>query len=389
VCRGNSACVYKQSEVDFLSNETDIKDIRLMKPLSLFIITLLLAAGGHAYGQAVKGDSSRNFDNLSFIAFNGRTAKLDREAKNSLNYIVQQLRMHHNYEAHVSLCDSGTCAHPTNLGWHRTVAVCNYLVSKKVAEDRVIFSLEADMTDIKMVRVRLLPGAEKRLNKTSSQNTVLKDSDGDGIIDQFDFEPNTPANAEVDTHGRAIDTDGDSVPDYLDKEKLTPNNCFPVNKDGIGTCPEPDCCRYRPSHPRLLSWTETCAGAIDSLSVVFKNNSSFLNNTAKNLLDSIAGLLVKNQSCLIYVRGFLADASYRDMQLSWDRVYNVIEYLKWWGIPRDRMIFSYENVGLGQKVVITSTSDAGPYIVPAPHPFYSTIKNLPLQQVIKDLQEQH
>ena len=71
---------------------------------------------------------------------------------------------------------------------------------------------------------------------------VLPDADGDGIPDQFDLEPNTPAGVPVDAHGRALDTDGDGVPDYKDKELLTPQKCFPVNADGVGVCPESQCC---------------------------------------------------------------------------------------------------------------------------------------------------
>ncbi len=47
---------------------------------------------------------------------------------------------------------------------------------------------------------------------------VLPDADGDGVTDQFDLEPNTPAGAPVDSHGRAKDTDGDGVPDYRIKK---------------------------------------------------------------------------------------------------------------------------------------------------------------------------
>ena len=71
----------------------------------------------------------------------------------------------------------------------------------------------------------------------------LDDADGDGVTDQFDLEPNTPPGAPVDTHGVAKDTDGDGVPDYRDKELITLQNCFPVNEDGIGNCPDPECCK--------------------------------------------------------------------------------------------------------------------------------------------------
>src|SRR6185369_10185690 len=71
---------------------------------------------------------------------------------------------------------------------------------------------------------------------------ILDDGDGDGVTDQFDQEPNTPAGAPVDSHGVSRDTDGDGVPDYKDKELVTPTQCQPVDADGVGKCPPPACC---------------------------------------------------------------------------------------------------------------------------------------------------
>ena len=60
--------------------------------------------------------------------------------------------------------------------------------------------------------------AYKEVNKPRHMKLpkpVLDDADGDGVTDQFDQEPNTPAGAPVDTHGVSRDTDGDGVPDSL------------------------------------------------------------------------------------------------------------------------------------------------------------------------------
>ena len=46
---------------------------------------------------------------------------------------------------------------------------------------------------------------------------TFDDADGDGVLDQLDREPNTPAGCPVDTHGVTRDTDGDGVPDCKDK----------------------------------------------------------------------------------------------------------------------------------------------------------------------------
>lgn len=61
----------------------------------------------------------------------------------------------------------------------------------------------------------------------------LVDSDGDGVPDDRDLCPGTPAGVAVDERGCPLDSDGDGVPDYLDK---CPNTAagVTVNKDG---CP--------------------------------------------------------------------------------------------------------------------------------------------------------
>ena len=133
---------------------------------------------------------------------------------------------------------------------------------------------------------------------------VLPDADGDGVTDQFDMEPNTPAGCAVDTHGVSLDTDGDGVPDCRDKEKLTPQNCFPVNADGVGTCPEPACCSTRVA-------PQGCAiGSFPS--VQFSGGSSTLSSTAKSLLESVAQQLAANPNCNVQIIGYGKENKPRD-----------------------------------------------------------------------------
>ena len=198
---------------------------------------------------------------------------------------------------------------------------------------------------------------------------VLDDADGDGITDQFDQEPNTPAGAPVDSHGVSRDTDGDGVPDYKDKELVTPTQCQPVDADGVGKCPPPACCD---SLSKLIAenGTKTNCGIGDLPSVTFKPKSITLSNDAKALLASAAQKIKDNPNCKIAVIGYCS-SSKSEQQLSWDRVNAVISYMvDKEGINQDRFIFKYGEMGGDCNTVDLrdGTGEEGPTTVPAPHP---------------------
>ena len=81
-----------------------------------------------------------------------------------------------------------------------------------------------------------------------------KDSDKDGILNQFDACPNTPLNVKVDQLGCPIDSDGDGVPDYLDQCPGTPSAAYgfvdtlgcPIDTDGDGVPDYKDDCNDTP-----------------------------------------------------------------------------------------------------------------------------------------------
>jgi outer membrane protein OmpA-like peptidoglycan-associated protein len=197
---------------------------------------------------------------------------------------------------------------------------------------------------------------------------VLPDGDGDGVTDQFDLEPNTPRGCPVDSHGVTKDTDGDGVPDCRDKEVLTPLKCFPVNSDGVGTCPEPACCqeirdllKNRP--------VETAQCTIGGLpSVQFKSGSARLSTAAERVLANAAATIKANPNCNIRVIGYGA-ASKSAQQMSWERVNAVIKYLtERQGISESRLLFQYGQDGDDNTVDLQGTTETGPTMVPAPHP---------------------
>jgi hypothetical protein len=201
---------------------------------------------------------------------------------------------------------------------------------------------------------------------------VLVDADKDGVTDQFDLEPNTPAGAAVDSHGVAKDSDSDGVPDFKDKELLTSQKCFPVNADGIGNCPEAACCtelRTAIANIKVAPATSVCA--IASLpSIQFKRGAT-LTKDAENVLASAAGQIKANSDCKVKVIGYVgtATASKAAQQLSYDRVSAVIKYLvEKQGISESRLLFFYGENGDANTVDLLGTTEDGPNTVPAPHP---------------------
>ncbi|MEO7312494.1 MAG: OmpA family protein [Chitinophagaceae bacterium] len=200
---------------------------------------------------------------------------------------------------------------------------------------------------------------------------VLPDGDDDGVTDQFDIEPNTPAGCPVDAKGKSRDTDGDGVPDCRDKELITPTTCQPVNADGVGNCPDPKCCaelkKYIDEHPGG-DMVHPC-GIGDLPSVAFKGSSVSISGDAAAILATAAAKIKANPSCKICVVGH-GTADKRAQQLSWDRANAVKTYLvEKLGISEDRFGFKYGEEGDSNTVdLMDCTGDDSPNSIPAPHP---------------------
>ncbi len=210
-----------------------------------------------------------------------------------------------------------------------------------------------------------------------AKKVTLPDADGDGIPDQFDLEPNTPAGVPTDSRGVSKDTDGDGVPDFKDKELLTPSRCFPVNSDGIGKCKDPDaavsvlekriaelekkigtCCGNRP---------EGDCGIANLPSVQFKAGNK-ISKEAEAILASIASQLKGSPTCKVKVIGYGSNNK-TAQQLSYEKVSAVIKYLvDRLGIAEKRIIFVYGQDGDSSTVDFQPTTEDGPNSVPAPHP---------------------
>jgi hypothetical protein len=127
---------------------------------------------------------------------------------------------------------------------------------------------------------------------------TFDDADGDGVIDQLDREPNTPADCPVDTHGVTKDTDGDGVPDCKDKQLITPTECQPVDADGVGKCPDPACC----TDMRRDSTVNACP--CDYPSLAFSGNGSTLSSDIRAMLATTASKMKASPACNITINGY-------------------------------------------------------------------------------------
>jgi hypothetical protein len=190
----------------------------------------------------------------------------------------------------------------------------------------------------------------------------LDDADADGVTDQFDLEPNTPAGAKVDSRGRAVDTDGDGIPDYKDKEILTSQKCFPVNNEGVGTCPEPPCCKElrdeitKMKENGLNDKKDECeVGELPSIQ--FKGNSKLTKDAS--CFSYSCSKINANPTCKIRVVGY-GSTDKKSQQSSWEKVNAVIKYLvEKQGVAESRFIFTYGQDGDVNSVDLQGTTEEG------------------------------
>jgi len=170
---------------------------------------------------------------------------------------------------------------------------------------------------------------------------IFDDADGDGVVDQLDREPNTPAGCPVDSHGVTQDTDGDGVPDCKDKQLITPTECQPVDADGVGKCPEPECCKNPP-----VPAASACPCDYPSLS--FRGNSLTISSDGRAMLATSATKLKASPDCNITLNGY-PEASKASQATCQRRLDAAKKYLvETQGISADRITTNC-SVGGGDK----------------------------------------
>lgn len=125
---------------------------------------------------------------------------------------------------------------------------------------------------------------------------VVSDSDNDGVPDDRDKCPGTPAGVAVDKDGCPLDSDKDGVPDYKDKCPGTPAGVA-VDKDG---CPPPVVQRVKPqaaAAPEILEKGRT------TLKVLFDTNKAVIKKNSFKDVDNLADVMKNNPDLNVIIEG--------------------------------------------------------------------------------------
>ena len=188
------------------------------------------------------------------------------------------------------------------------------------------------------------------------------DSDGDGVTDDLDRCPNTPAGARVDADGCALDSDGDGVADHMDEcagtvagAAVDEKGCE-MDGDADGVVDRLDECPN--SEPGAQVDTVGCElkEEITLPGVNFETNSDRLLPGAEVSLDKVVAALKKYPEIKIEIGGHTdsdGDAAYNE-SLSARRAATVVDYLANRGIAGNRM----NAVGYGEAQPIADNSTA-------------------------------
>lgn len=195
---------------------------------------------------------------------------------------------------------------------------------------------------------------------------LTKDSDGDGVPDNKDQCPGTPAGAPVDANGCPLYSDGDGVPDYLDKCPGTPagvktdaDGC-PLDTDGDGVPDYLDKCPNTPAGAKVDA--NGCPPGGDTLAIVtnvnFDFDSAAIRKDSEGKLNRVVGILRSNPAVRVRVEGHTDSTGPEkyNLGLSYRRAESVKNYLMKNGIDGSRMSV----VGFGEaKPLVSNRTRAG------------------------------
>lgn len=173
----------------------------------------------------------------------------------------------------------------------------------------------------------------------------LTDSDGDGVIDLLDTEPDTPEGAVVDVKGRILDSDGDGIPDYQDKEPFSSPG-FEVDSDGVAQVP-----KYMTEDDVRTIVNEVVNTKLENIktewylpTIHFDLDKYFVKPEFYGELNQIAQVMKAHPDLKVVASGHTdvrGSQEYNEV-LSYNRANAAIQYLvNRYNIPRERFLIHY------------------------------------------------
>ncbi|WP_181858136.1 OmpA family protein [Polaribacter sp. WD7] len=200
----------------------------------------------------------------------------------------------------------------------------------------------------------------------------IVDTDNDGVMDQLDIEPNTPAGVMVYGNGKAVDSDKDGLPDYKDKCPLKygpiSNQGCPLNTDadGDGIMDGEDLCPNTPGVVENKGCPKQDASAPTNVtqqigllaaSIYFDTNSDRIKSISFGTIDKIINLMKKVPDVNFIIEGHTdnRNSDRYNLYLSQRRAASVRKYMINQGIPAERL----ESKGYGESRPKFSNENAG------------------------------
>ena len=209
-------------------------------------------------------------------------------------------------------------------------------------------------------------------DENSGDQFKIVDTDKDGVMDQLDIEPNTPAGVMVYGNGKAVDSDKDGLPDYKDKCPLkygpiSNEGCpLDVDSDGDGIMDGEDLCPNTPGVIKNRGCPIQEVGKPENVtqqigllaaSIYFDTNSDRIKSISFATIDKIINLMKKVPNVKFVIEGHTDDrnSDRYNLYLSQRRAASVRKYMIKQGIPSDRL----ESKGYGESRPKFSNSNAG------------------------------
>jgi len=217
--------------------------------------------------------------------------------------------------------------HAPGTWWTGTIGIAFYLGKNETHADWYI-------------REAKYATKEELASQIKGLKDMLNDTDGDGIPDYLDKEPNTPVGARVNSVGMTLDSDGDGTPDYLDKCPFLPG---PSSTSG---------CPIEEIKDQVDYFKKALNDGYVNVYYAFDSDKPLEYSTSAAAY--VANFLKKNPGVSVEVKGYADELGTEDynMKLSERRAKAVNDLLIASGIDKSRISFK----GYGEDTSVDKSS---------------------------------